>query len=209
MVNNMMIIEVIKEYRKGLVKIIFQNNDSLIITEEDYFTQALYEEKDLTDEDVEYLKFNCSKKLAKSVAIKFVALKYRTVFEVQDKLKDKEFSIDVIDDVIDDLIKYGYLDDEEYVKRYISNCNNLKPKSKKKIEFELIRKGIEKDLILEKLEENIIDEFEIAYKLAYKRFGNKNYDKDTLKKKTFYFLSNRGFEYSIIKRVYEKIHNKE
>jgi len=205
----MKITEVDRGTRKGFVKITLDNNENIMISEEDYIIQHLYEEKELSSEDLIYLKVSCSRRLAKLIALKYSVIKLRTCHEVAEKLKKMEFEMEVIDFVINDLELLGYLNDRIYVQKFINQSRNLKPKSSKKIEFELLKKGIQKNIIEEELEIFRGDDLSLALDIAVKKFGKSNIPEDILKKKIFYFLMSRGFDYDIIKKVYSKMDKKE
>ncbi|MEN8906722.1 MAG: regulatory protein RecX [Clostridiales bacterium] len=194
-----------KNVSKGKIKIILDNDESILISEDVFFDKNLYEDKEISQDEIEYLKFDCSKRLAKLTAIKFLILKLRTNFEVFNNLKQKGFSEEIIEIVIKDLEMLGYLNDKIYVEKYIKDCENLRAISLKKIEYNLLKKGIKRDLIetLIYMDEDV--EFKKAFKISENKFEKLKSDKDLYKKKLFNFLKNRGFNYKTIKRVYDEL----
>ena len=68
--------------------------------------------------------------------------------QLRNKLKNT-YPIEIIEMAIEYVISYNYINDEKYVEDYISN--NIRNKSRRQIEFDLIKKGIDKDIIDQKI----------------------------------------------------------
>lgn len=79
-------------------------------------------------------------------ALKYLAYRDHTVFEMVRHLKEKEFSQTEIDEVISSLVELRYLDDYGYCRKYIPYSAN-KGKGKTRIKSELIQKGIAPEVI--------------------------------------------------------------
>lgn len=88
----------------------------------------------------EYLK-------AREKAIRYILYRPRTISEVYNKLKELECEDNVISLVIEDLIELEYLNDEEYVKKFIESKKKLQKFSKNMIKLKLKSKGVSSDLI--------------------------------------------------------------
>ena len=74
---------------------------------------------------------------AQNVALNYIGYKMRTEIEVRKKLTSKEFSEDVVERVIDFLIKYHYVDDIKYCESYIKQRLRLSPRGKYVLKMEL------------------------------------------------------------------------
>jgi len=140
---------------------------------------------------------------AKNIALNYLSYKSRTQKEVEKKLLDKKISKEVIEKVIDFLLKYNYLNDEEFVEEVIKHSK----KSKRVIYQKLLEKGVSKELIEEKLKEiSDEDEEEKAFMLSKKKLVQlKNIENIKKKKKINDFLLRKGFSYNIINRVLIKL----
>lgn len=79
----------------------------------------------------------------KSRVLKYVLYKKRTESEVREKFKDEE----KIDDVIDFLIEYGYINDVDYIERSIAEFKSLKNLSLKEVNYKLLQKGIKRKIL--------------------------------------------------------------
>ena len=94
-----------------------------------------------------------STKDIKDIAIKYLAYRDHTIFEMSKHLIEKEFDQFEIDKVISELLELKYLDDYNYCRKYMPYSAG-KGKGKEKIKMELVQKGVEKQII----ESAMIDE---------------------------------------------------
>ena len=69
---------------------------------------------------------------AKNQALRFLEVMDRTESELRKKLKDKDYSDDEVNEAIDFVKSYNYINDERYARIYIESSRNKK--SRKKIE---------------------------------------------------------------------------
>ena len=81
----------------------------------------------------------------KTKVLKYILFKKRTEQEVRQKFK--EDSVDLLDDVIEELKELGYINDEFYIQKAVNEFRNLKNMSIKEIEYKLMTKGLKKDII--------------------------------------------------------------
>ena len=88
----------------------------------------------------------------KTKVLKYIMFKKRTEQEIRQKFK--EDSGNLLDDVIEELKEIGYINDKNYIERAVNEFKNLKNMSIKEIEYKLIAKGLNKDLINDYIYEN-------------------------------------------------------
>ncbi len=171
--------------------------------------------KNLTEEKIQEIKSSSNLLLARETAYKFLSYKPRTQKEVEEKLKQKGFSEEIISKVIDDIKRYGFIDDLEYTRNFVLNKIRSKTLGKIALKQILLSKGIPNETIERVLaeRENLIDEFEIALELAEKKLKQiksskrKKRDKNEQKRKVYEFLARRGFTWDTINRVISTIFN--
>jgi len=144
---------------------------------------------------------------AMNSSFSFLKARVRSRKEIFDKLKTKDYSDKIIDDVLNRLEELDFVNDEKFAQSFVSDRMKLKPKGKKILNFELKNKGIS-DLIIEKvLSENMTEEKEeilisgLLEKLERKYFG---YSEAEKKEKTIKYLLNKGFLWDNIKKVVDK-----
>jgi len=183
---------------KDKLLIYVDNNFSFSISEEEYVALNLYEDKDITEEEYNHIKYNIYYRSAKCIAVKYLSLKIRTEAKVVEKLVSEAFDEGTIADVIDELKSIGYLNDRIYAQKFLYDRSKLKPKAKKLLRLELLSKGVSEEVADEVLNDWEIDESVIIENLIKRKFGK--YDLTDVKvfKKAFSFLQHRGFSYDLI-----------
>ena len=134
-------------------------------------------------------------------ALKTLKRVIKTKEEIRKLLTDKKYSKESINFAITTLEKQGYINDKNYSKSYIHNSIITTNKGPKKIEEELIKKGVVFDDYNEALEEyNTSLEKEKIEKLISKKIkSNHNKSAKVLKQKLQIDLINNGFSKDIIK----------
>ena len=125
----------------------------------------------------------------------------KTEYQLTLKLRQGYYPEDIIEQAIAYVKSFGYLNDEGYAQRYVSNRKEYK--SKKEIYMELKKKGMGKITI----EQIIADEYEGQdEREAIKAILTKRrYDPETAspeeKRKVYAYLSRKGFSYDDIRSV--------
>ena len=138
-----------------------------------------------------------------SKALNFISYRIRSKKEVYDKLRKENVSKNHIDKIISKLEEDGYIDDYRFAKAFFESKTEINKWSNRRIEYDLINKGIDK---------NIIDEFSLNFKelefenamdLVEKKLPQweNKFEGFKLKNKIYTFLSSKGFDYSIIEKV--------
>ena len=138
-----------------------------------------------------------------SKALNFISYRIRSKKEVYDKLRKENVSKNHIDKIISKLEEDGYIDDYRFTKAFFESKTEINKWSNRKIEYELINKGIDKSII-DEFSYNFKElEFENAMDLVEKKLPQweNKFEGFKLKNKIYTFLSSKGFDYSIIEKV--------
>ena len=132
----------------------------------------------------------------------YVLYKMRTVAETRRKCHMLKYEDDYIDEVIDYLVEAGYLNDDNYTKKYIENVLRLKNDSANGIKIDLMQKGVSEDIIEKYLYSDEVKEFEenSCMILAEKKYKS---TLDILKVKKF--LINKGFTYDAVAKAIDNL----
>lgn len=133
----------------------------------------------------------------KNEALKQISYRSRTSFDLKNKLKEKKYSEDAINKVIQFLEDYDLINDKLYVKSFVNDKSKINNWSKGKIRYKLKAKHIDDSLIETYLNEISDDE---EYEKAYEAGLHKKESVDD-KNKVYRFLASRGFSYDIIRDV--------
>ena len=145
---------------------------------------------------------------AKNYVYRILARRMYTTKEIHDKLVERGYIDEIIQDVIATLERYGYLNDRTYAEEWIQSRMRGKPKGKFALRQELGRKGIEKSIIEDALscafDES--DEQNMALDLARRKARSYSGDDPAAaKRKLQGFLLRRGFDFETVKDVIEQV----
>ncbi|HKM01795.1 MAG TPA: RecX family transcriptional regulator [Sedimentibacter sp.] len=133
----------------------------------------------------------------------------KSEYELRLKMQDKGFDSHLIDNAINTLKEQKYLDDERYCEMFINDKINISKHGVRKIKEALYYKGIDKEIIEEKIRSvSQEDEEERAINLGKKKLFNIK-EEDTRKKyiKLSNYLVGKGFEFDVVKRTVSKLLN--
>lgn len=134
---------------------------------------------------------------AKFKALDYISRRNRTKEQVKDKLVSLEYEEGIIEQVIQFLEKYHYIDDERFAERYIEQQMQVGHKSFRKTCYDLYQKGICVSKSLDKTLETIERENILYYLNKYKYSHEINpKEKDKIIKR----LLSRGFGYNFISK---------
>lgn len=135
-------------------------------------------------------------KRAKERALYLLEKRPLTVSGLRDKLRYHDYPEAVVEKVIAFLEQYHYLDDMDYVRMYTGSYSSKK--SKKKIVYDLMRKGISKSLIDIYFEENEYSEQEGFEKQFERYVRGKDLGDLAIRQKVFRYFYGKGFTVSMI-----------
>lgn len=157
-------------------------------------------------EEGEYLEITETvlPKRAKLRCMNLLKSRAYTEKQLRDKLVQGEYREDAVEEAIAYVKSYGYIDDRKYAEDFIS-CH-MADRSRKKMELDLCRKGIDRKIIQEIMERLTEegegpDEFLTAQKFLEKKNFDPNHAGNKEKQKMSAFLYRKGFHMDIIRRV--------
>lgn len=162
--------------------------------------------------DEEKLKSLIDKEGLSKAKNKAMSILNRTAIS-EKKLREKlsDYSDEIVDEVINKLKEYGFINDKDLARRIANDNSNISRFGKNKIRQNLYRKGISKDDIDEAVEEiDSNEQYENALYLARKRYKNlKGEDNRKVYQKLTQHLAYKGFSYDIIKSVIQEVMNED
>lgn len=141
---------------------------------------------------------------AKTKVLKYVLYKKRTEQEIRKKFSSI-IDENLLEDVIQNLIDNGYINDNNYIERAVNEFIALKTLSKKEIRMKLYSKGINNDEIDTYFSNNMerLQEYELA--CAKKIIIKKKSQMEDEEIENF--LYKKGYESENIKLAFEEIDN--
>lgn len=193
-----MILTKLEEVGKRQVRVFFDEENYCLLYQKECWNLHLKEEMEMTKEIFQKL----NEMLLHRAKLKAMSLlKYcdRTRKELYDRLLRLEFPEFIVEEAIAYVESYGYINDEEYVRKYMEYKGSMK--SRRQIRQELKQKGI-KDSILE----HVFDTYEyeednILRQQIEKRIRQKGPVTEANFQKYYGFFARRGFSSGEILRL--------
>lgn len=131
-------------------------------------------------------------KKAKLRALKILTKMDKTEQELESALNRAGFSKEAVEDALDYVRSFGYLDDADYARKYVEY--NKDRKSMQRIRFELMRKGIDKNLADEAIDNcEEVDEMQVLRRYLYKKWKREEKPDEKELNRLVASLSRQGF----------------
>lgn len=150
------------------------------------------------------IQLETEKAQAVDKALTHISASPKTRKQIADFLVKKGYVQAVIDYVFERLDYYGYADDRAYCRTYAESVTN---KSKRAIEVELIKRGVDKSIIEEELSQLSDDEEQVLL-LLKKYLRGKELSTENKYKACRYLIS-KGYDYDTVKSASERIDDNE
>ena len=161
---------------------------------------------DVDCEDIERLRTDIGARRAYNKAVDLLSRRDHSRKELLDKLRQKgcgEYAAQAIEKLID----YGYVDDRRFARMFAEELIRLKSYCKKRVEQELYRKGVDRDIICEVISECDFPSEKLAEIIERKYFRYLNDEKGV--NKTVNALLRLGYTYTEIRDAIREITDRE
>lgn len=194
---NNMVVSSIKKLDKKKSKIIFDDESCIALYNGEIYKFGISEGSEIS-KDTYLTIYNILKKRARERSLFLLKDSDKTIKQVRDKLKSGFYPTAIIDETVEFLCKYNYLDDERYCRQYIKS--RMHTKSIRQIKADLYTKGIGNELINEVLQSDD-DEFKFDNEALLKNLlSKKKYDPSvedySYKSRILAYLVRKGFDYN-------------
>lgn len=135
---------------------------------------------------------------AKGQAVKYLTARMRSEHEMREYLEKKGYSSEIVAEVLAFLYQYQYLNDYEYCRCWIVDRLQFHPCGRQKMAYELLRRGIDNEIVEQALNAHCSAEEERAQaqKLAHKKFPS-----GAPRQKVGNYLYQKGFSADIIESI--------
>jgi regulatory protein len=153
---------------------------------------------EITAKDLENFKQESDLDKIYGRLLDLLARRPRSEWELRDYLKRKKVEKDHADKLLNKLSKSGYVNDEDFARRWVDSRRLLKSTSKRKLQLELRQKRISDEIINKVLADDETDELEVLKNLIVKKRIQTRYQDD---QKLMAYLVRQGFTYSDIKQA--------
>ena len=157
--------------------------------------------QDLTKEQLgEYKRLSADDKLYNR-ALRYVALRPHSRWEVNFYLERKGASPTLIENILNKLSDIHLLDDRAFAQTYVNDRRLLRPAPRRKIILELKKKRIAEDIIQEVVGNDSEDEATALQAVIARKRRQTKYQDDA---KLMPYLARQGFNYGDIKAALSK-----
>lgn len=196
-----------QQKRKDRVNVYINNEYGFSCSEELIFLHSLKKDMSIDIDNLSHIIDEEDYIKCKNDALRAVEKSYKTEKEIINKLIEKGYSDKNINRVIRFLKEYDFINDCKYVELYVDE--KIKKRGRKRIKYELLKKGIEENIINDKLD-NISYEYEssIIKVLAEKKYSiliDKENNSFKIYNKLFNYFSRLGYNSCMIKSILRNI----
>ncbi|HZJ82885.1 MAG TPA: RecX family transcriptional regulator [Clostridia bacterium] len=206
------IIEIKRQRRnKNRYTIYFDDDEWIGLFDELVIKHGLVVGKEVDSHKLMKLSQEDDARKARNLATRYLGYRSRSHKEMVTYLEGKGFNQDIINETIERLEGYGYMDDGAFARDWVNSRMAGNPRGKAMIKMELFNKGIDADIVEEALARvSDEDEEEQAYKLALK-YSRRYRDLSSREKwnKLGQALARRGFSWEIIRRANHRLNIEE
>lgn len=195
---------------------------ALSLSANDLINNKIYKGKEINDELLNNLKISSLKSYLFDSCMRYLGIRPRSIKEIKIYLNKKIISAnksspqsikkdELISQIILELTKKDYLDDEKFAEWFVeSRLSSKNIKSRKEISYELIQKGIDRNIINKVLDNKLNPDIEKnnAYQICEKKYksliGRYNDDK-VIKSKLITYMAGKGYSYATTKTIIDSI----
>lgn len=155
--------------------------------------------QELTGDEVERWQSQALEAKAYNAALGQLSYRRRSRRELADYLKRKEYDEDIAASVIRRLEDLRLIDDAAFAAAWIADRQLLRPRSRRTLQVELMKKGIDRDTIADALSQVSEDsQLEALTDLIARKRRQSSYSDP---KKLMAFLARQGYGYDQIKKA--------
>ena len=199
-----MLVTQISEVTKSRCRVYLDGQLAFVLYKGELCQLHIMEGQELSEEIYQHIMTQILPKRAKMRSMSLLQSKDYTRRQLEDKLKQGNYPQECIDEAIDYVESYGYIDDRRYAKDFIEY--HLQTRSRMRIETDLMKKGIAKDTIREIFDElndmgAVQDETAMIRDLLIKRKYRTDTATSQEQQKMFGYLYRKGFSQDAIMKA--------
>jgi regulatory protein len=158
---------------------------------------------ELTPDEVELWQAQSLEGKAYAAALRYIAYRRRSERELTDYLRRKEYEAEVIEPVLERLREVSLIDDRAFAAAWIADRQLLRPRSRRVLEQELLKKGIDRELAHDALAElDDDDQATVLMNLIERKRRLTQYQDP---QKLLAYLGRQGFGYAEIKKALARL----
>jgi len=185
-------------------KVYLEEEFAFVLYKGELSRYSIKEGTNISDETYTKIMNEVLPKRAKSKALYLLEGMARSEANLKQKLKQGYYPDAIIQQAIDYVKSFGYLDDSRYARDFVES--KISQKSRREIYGLLLTKGIEKEII-----ETVLDEYyqeDVEEESIRQIIKRRRVDLEIItpqeRQKLFRYLSGKGFGYEVISRVLQE-----
>jgi regulatory protein len=188
-----------QQKRKDRYSIFVDGKYAFSLSESGLIESRLASGQELTQDELKDLKKTAGLDKAYGNALRYVAMRPRSLWELQDYFRRKGIDEEAGKQIAEKLQRIGLLDDLAFARAWVANRRLLKASSKRKLRLELKQKRVSEEVINQVLAEDTTDERDALRELVEKKRA-----RYPDKQKLMQYLARQGFSYDDIKQVLDE-----
>ena len=197
----------LKQAKKHQIEVVFDEM-SVFLDKETVLKNALKVGKDLSEPEIETLKYDSQKTRATSKALWLLGLREYSKKEMYLRLVKDGFDKDASSEVVETLADSGVIDDERFAYNYAYNLHINRHLGKRAIITELVLKGVSREIAEHYANEFCNDEVSDAAEIIRIKYKGFNED-EKINRRMFAGLQRKGYSYSVIKSAMDLVESEE
>lgn len=146
-------------------------------------------------------------------AVNLLTYKQRSIKELRERLLEKDWTNSmIVEEVLNKLESYGYLNDAQFAKSFAASKIRQKPVGKRVLQQKLAQRKLDKETVAEAIEKAFEEtpEAEIIERAIEKRLRLKGRPTTREDVKKFYdFLLRQGFSYDLVSNKMREIASRD
>ncbi len=203
----MLVQETAKKTDKKM-RILLEDGLSFVLYTSEVRKLGIRQGEDLSDDKIHEIMDEILTKRSRLRCMNLLKTSDRTVEQLRSTLSRDGYPEEIISGALSYVASYHYTDDARYARNYL--CQMTGRKSRKQIEYELLKKGVDRETVRAALEESAEEscgedpDVPAILKIAKKR----GYDPETAdlaaSEKIIRYLMGKGFSYSSIRAAFSE-----
>jgi len=193
-----------QEKQKDRYSIFVDGKYSFSLSENALLDAGLAVGQELSQEDVKHWKQASADDKVMGSALRYAAMRLRSVWEMEQYLKRKNASPALAEKILNKLININLLNDEAFAKAWVANRRLLRPTSKRKLQQELKAKRVPEEVInITLAEDEVVNDRAALREMIAKKRNLSRYKANPMK--LMQYLARQGFNYDDIKQAMNSV----
>lgn len=197
----------LKQAKKHQIEVVFDEM-SVFLDKETVLKSGLKIGVDLSEEDIESLKYESEKTRATSKALWLLSRREYSKKEMLSRLVKDGFDKSASAEAVEILVSSGVIDDERFAYNFAYNLHINRRLGHRAIITELVLKGVDREIAETYANEFCDDEVNDAAEIIRIKYKGFNTD-EKINRRMFAGLQRKGYSYSVIKSAMDLVESEE